>query len=173
LKYRLCDLFNNRQQRLAGYFFEIIAIYYLSNSHADFFRTSRCVDMIFPSPSLDFFPAQLTKTDEKLTFEKFLQALDDNGEISFDLRQIKLLLQSDAHQFLNKKLENKKIGFVKFFTQQKNSCRSLKSICRLVIKMRVKQFPNDITQLNLFPAINDRLQYYLIYQNQFAFESHA
>jgi hypothetical protein len=156
---------------MTGYFFEIITIYYLSSNHADYFHNSRCIGMIFPSPSIDFFPAQSSKFDEQVTFEKFLQILHDNGEISFDIRQIKFLLQNDAHQFLNKKLENKKIGLMKFFSQQKNSCQSLKSICRLVIKMHIKQFPNDIKKLTLFPAINNRLQYFLIYQNQFAFES--
>ncbi len=173
MKYRLRDLFNIRQQKITGYFFEIIAIYYLSSNPADFFRNSRSVDMILPSPSLDFFSTpQSSIADEQITFEKFLQALDDNGEISFDISQIKLLLQSDVYQFLNKKLENKKVDLIKFFSQQKNSCRSLKSICRLVIKMHIKQFPNDIKNLPSLPIINDQLQHFLIYQNPFTFKSH-
>jgi hypothetical protein len=163
---------------MTGYFLEIIAIYYLSSNHSDFFKNSRSVDMIFPSPSLYLLSSQTFKTDEQITFNKFLKALLDNGEISFDIRQIKILLQNDAYQFLNKKLENKKIGFINFLeknisSQQQNTSRSLKSICRLVIKMNIKQYPNDIKQLGLFPSINDQLLNFLIYENQFAFESYV
>jgi hypothetical protein len=134
--------------------------------------------MIFPSPSLYLLSSQTSKIDEQITFNKFLKSLYDNGEIDFDICQIKILLQNDAYQFLNKKLENKKIGFMNFFEkniyyQQQNSCRSLKSICRFVIKMNIKKYPNDIKYLTLFPSINERLQNFLIYQNQFAFESHV
>ncbi|CAF1565468.1 unnamed protein product, partial [Rotaria sordida] len=116
------------------------------------------------------------KNDEKEIFHKFLNALYDNGEIYFDIHQIKILLKNDAYQFLNKKLENKKIDFIKFletniFYRQRNSCRTLKSICRLSIKMHIKQYPNDIKQLKSFPLINDQLQMFLIYENRFAFES--
>jgi hypothetical protein len=91
---------------------------------------------------------------------------------------MKILFQSDIYQFLNKKLENKKIGFMNFcektiFYQQQNRCRSLKSICRFNIKMHIKQFPIDIKQLPLFPSINDQLQKFLTYENKFTFESHV
>jgi hypothetical protein len=94
------------------------------------------------------------------------------------MRQIKILLQSDAYQFLNKKLENKKIGFINFFegnirSQRSNSCRSLKSTCRLFIKMHIKQFPDDIKHLSLCPSMTDRLLTYLTYENKFAFESYV
>jgi len=87
-----------------------------------------------------------------------------------------MLLQSDAYQFLNKKLENKKIGFINYFDtilryQQENSCRSLKSLCRLSIKMHIKQYPNDIKSLSLYPSINDQLLTYLTYENKYAFQS--
>ncbi|CAF0936460.1 unnamed protein product [Rotaria sordida] len=191
LKYCLRDIFNtnignNRthnnnliRQKITGYFLEIIGIYYLSSNHNDFFKNSRSVDMIFPSPSLYSTLSQINqsdKNDEKEIFHKFLNALYDNGEIYFDIHQIKILLKNDAYQFLNKKLENKKIDFIKFletniFYRQRNSCRTLKSICRLSIKMHIKQYPNDIKQLKSFPLINDQLQMFLIYENRFAFES--
>jgi len=163
---------------MIGYFLEIIAIYYLSSNHPDYFQNSRSIDMIFPSPSLYLLSSQTSKTDEQITFNKFIKALHDNGEIYFDIRQIKILLQNDAYQFLNKKLDNKKINFLNFFektiySQQQNSCRSLKSICRFVIKMNIKQYPHDIKYLKSFSKINDPLQNYLIYQNQFAFESYV
>ena len=166
---------------MIGYFVEIIAIYYLSLNHNDFFTNSRFIDMIFPSPSL-YLPSlqdyQLNKDTVKDTFKKFLQSIHDNGEISFDIRQIKMLLQNEPYQFINKKLENKKYDFINFFEknilyQQQNSCQSLKSICRLVIKMNIKQYPNDIKQLPLFPSINDRLRTFLTYENKFAFESYV
>jgi hypothetical protein len=96
--------------------------------------------MIFPSPSLYLSSSQKFQLHEKDIFKKFLRALHDNGEVHFDIRQIKLLLQNEAYQFVNKKLENKKFDFINFFEknishQQQNSCRSLKSICRLFIKM--------------------------------------
>lgn len=105
-----------------------------------------------------------------------MKSIYDNGEIHFDLRQIRLLLQSDAYQFLNKKLENKKVGFLNFFEtilryQCDYSCRSLKSFCRLKIKMSIRQFPNDIKQLSLYPTMTDRLLNYLTYENKFALES--
>ena len=171
LKYRLRDLFAIGLQKIPGYFLEILVIYYLSSNHSEFFRNSRSMDMIFPSPSLYPFFSPIFTPNTQQTFQKFLQALDNNGEVHFDLRQIKLLLQSDAHQFVNKKLDNKKISFINFLSQQSKSCRSLKSLCRLLIKLQIKQFPNDIKQLSLFPAINDRLQQFLICENQFAFES--
>ena len=173
MKYRLRDIFPVRAQKIFGYFLEIIAIYYLCSHHSDFFRNTRSVDMIFPSPSLHAFSSQTSQIAEHITFRKFLQALNDNGEVHFDIRQIKLLLQSDAYQFVDKKLDNKKLDFMNFLSQQLNSCRSLKSICRLSIKMNIKQFPNDIKKLNLFPAINDRLHHFLIYENQFVWESYV
>jgi predicted SnoaL-like aldol condensation-catalyzing enzyme len=125
-----------------------------------------------------FFCSSENDQKEKNTpiFTKFLSKLYDNGEISFDIRQIRVLLQSDAYQYLNKKLENKKIGFINFFEtilhyQRENSCRSLKSLCRLSIKMHIKQYPNDIKQLSLYPSINDQLLTYLTYENKYAFES--
>ena len=135
--------------------------------------------MIFPSPSLYLSSSQddqLNKDNVKDTFKKFLQALHNNGEIYFDIRQVKFLLQNEAYQFVNKKLENKKVDFLNFFeknilSQQQNSCRSLKSICRLLIKINTKQYPNDIKQLSLFPSIRDQLQIFLTYENKFAFES--
>ncbi|CAF1109755.1 unnamed protein product [Adineta steineri] len=194
LKYRLRDIFtvnigntktynNNNliRQKMIGYFLEIIVIYYLSSHHHDYFIHSRSIDMIFPSPAL--YPAlsdinQFTKNNEQETFRKFLHALHINGEIYFDISQIKHLLQSDAYQFINKKLENKKIDFINFFErnitfQQKNSCRSLKSICRVCIKMHIKQYPNDIKQLPSFPSINERLQDFLTYENKFTFQSYV
>jgi hypothetical protein len=178
LKYRLTDIFPAGQSKMMGYFLEIIAIYYLSSNHSDFFQNSRAIDMIFPSPSLYLLSSPTSKPDEQITFQKFLQALHDNGEISFNIRQIKFLLQTDAYQFINKKLENKKIGFINFFektifSQQQNSCRSLKSLCRFVIKMNIKQYPHDITRLALFPSITDRLQQFLIYENPFALQSYV
>ena len=161
---------------MIGYFLEIIAIYYLSLNHHDFFTNSRSIDMIFPSPSLYFSSSQIF--NEKEIFKKFLKALHDNGEIHFDTRQIKVLLQTEAYQFLNKKLENKKFDFMNFFEknisyQQQNSCRSLKSICRIFIKMHIKQYPNDIKQLTVFPVINDQLETFLTYENKFACESYV
>ena len=111
-------------------------------------------------------------------FTKFLDRLNENGEIVFDLRQVKMLLQSDAYQFLNKKLENKKIGFLNFFdthrrTLTQRSCRSLKSLCRYAIKMHVKRYPQDIEQFSLNPSITDRLLTFLTYENKYAFESYV
>jgi hypothetical protein len=128
--------------------------------------------------SFFFSSEDCQKDNDTSTFSKFLRKLIDNGEILFDMRQIKVLLQSDAYQFLNKKLENKKIGFINFFDpiicyQQENSCRSLKSICRLYIKMNIKQFPNDIKHLSLYPSINDQLLTYLTYENKYTFESYV
>ncbi|CAF1607965.1 unnamed protein product [Rotaria sp. Silwood1] len=194
LKYRLHDIFNtnivnNRtnnnnnliREKFIGYFLEIIGIYYLSSNHNDFFNNSRSIDMIFPSPTLLSLTlssqfAQSYNIDDKEIFQKFLNILYNNGEIYFNLHQIKILLKNDAYQFLNKKLENKKIDFIKFletniFYRQRNSCRTLKSICRIYIKMHIKQYPNDIKQLKLFPFINDQLHMFLIYENKFAFES--
>ncbi|UJR22748.1 hypothetical protein I4U23_025780 [Adineta vaga] len=193
LKYRLCDIFtvntvsnrslnSLRRQKIIGYFLEIIVIYYLSSHYHDFFIHSRSIDMIFPSPALySSLPNlyQYNKDEERETFRRFLCAIHDNGEISFDLRQIRLILQSDGYQFVNKKLENKKFDFIHFFErnilyQQQNVCRSLKSLCRLVIKMRIKQYPTDIKQLSLYPFINDRLLNFLIYNNnKFAFQSYV
>jgi hypothetical protein len=168
-------------QKITGYFLEIIAIYYLSSHYHDFFTHSRSIDMMFPSPGLDSSlseVSQYNKINEKETFNKFLNALYENGEIYFDTRQIKSLLQNDAYQFVNKKLENIKFDFLNFcerniFYQQKNSCRSLKSICRLFIKMHIKQYPNDIKKLTLFPSINDQLQSFLTYENKFACQSYV
>ena len=91
---------------------------------------------------------------------------------------MKIILQSDSHQFLNKKLENKKIGLVNFLDQHirplstsSRSCRSLKSFCRWKIKMNVKEFPQDIQHLSLSPKIDQRLLTYLTYENKFASES--
>lgn len=166
---------------MTGYFLEMIVIYYLSSHYHEFFIHSRSIDMIFPSPALySSFPNiyQHNKEEEKETFRRFLRALHDNGEIHFDLRQVRLILQSDSHQFVNKKLENKKFDFMHFFErtishQQQNSCRSLKSLCRLVIKIHVNQYPSDIKQLSLYPSINDRLLNFLIYDNKFAFQSYV
>ncbi|CAF1091010.1 unnamed protein product [Rotaria sordida] len=180
LKYRLRDIFinvtnnktniNSTKQKMIGYFLEIIGIYYICKNHHEFFIHSRSKDMLFPYPSstLNFEDSQQEK-DSNL-FNKFLCKIYDNGEITFNLNQIKLLLRSDEYQFLNKKLENKKIGFMNFFEtiihyQQENSCRSLKSICRLSIKMHIKQFPDDIKQLSTSPLMNDRLITYLTYEN--------
>jgi len=129
--------------------------------------------MIFPSPSVYLLSSKSSKIDEQITFNKFLKYLHNNGEIYFDIRQIKLILQNESYQFINQKLENKKIDFIKFFEknicyQQQNSCRSLKSLCRFIIKMNIKQYPNDIKQLRLFPSINNQLQKFLTYDNQFA-----
>jgi hypothetical protein len=55
--------------------------------------------------------------------------------------------------------------------QRENSCRSLKSLCRISIKMHMKQFPNDIKQLPLHPSLTDQLLTYLTYENKYAFES--
>lgn len=178
MKYRLSDIFLGREEKIVGFFLEIIVIYYLSSNHSEFFRNSRSIDMIFPSPSLYSLSSQSSPIDEQITFKKFLQALHDNGEIHFDIRQIKHLLQSEAFQFLNEKLENKKIGLMHFlekniFAQQEKSCRSLKSICRLVIKMNVKQYPSDIQQLTLIPAISEQLQHFVTYRNQFTYESYV
>ena len=94
------------------------------------------------------------------------------------MRQLKQLLQTDAHQFLNHKLENKRVAFIQFLernlrAQQRASCRSLKSICRVLIKRTLKHYPSDIQQLTLIPAINDQLHHFLTYENQFAFESYV
>ena len=94
------------------------------------------------------------------------------------MRQMKQLLQTDAHQFLNHKLENKRVAFIQFLernlrAQQRASCQSLKSICRVLIKRTLKHYPSDIQQLTLIPAINDQLHHFLTYENQFAFESYV
>lgn len=57
--------------------------------------------------------------------------------------------------------------------QKENSCRSLKSICRLSIKMNVKQFPDDIKQLSMYPSMKDQLLKYLTFENKYAFESYV
>ena len=57
--------------------------------------------------------------------------------------------------------------------QKENSCRSLKSICRLAIKMHLKQFPNDIKQLPIYPSLTNQLLAYLTYENKYAFESYV
>ncbi|CAF1059965.1 unnamed protein product [Adineta steineri] len=188
LKYRLRDIFttvtnnktniNSIRQKILGYFVEIIAIYYLFTNHHEFFINSRSKDMLFPYPSSTLTSQDYQKDKDTSIFSKFLRKLYDNGEISFDIRQIKLLLQSDAYQFLNKKLENKKIGFINFFDtilryQRETSCRSLKSICRLYIKTHIKQFPDDIKHLSLYPSMNDQLLAYLTYENKYAFESYV
>ena len=87
-----------------------------------------------------------------------------------------MLLQSDAYQFINKKLENKKIAFLNFLetilhSPRESSCRSLKSLCRCTIKLHLKQYPDDIKQLTLFPSFTDQLLNYLTYENKYAFES--
>ena len=115
---------------------------------------------------------------DSLIFAKFLSKLYDNGEILFSLHQIKILLQSEEYQFLNKKLENKKVDFINFFQtiiryQHENSCRSLKSICRLSIKTNIKQFPDGIKQLSTYPSMNDRFLTYLTYENKYALDSYA
>lgn len=193
LKYRQRDLFSvntssNRPHgsplglKLTGYFVELIAVYYLSAHYHDFFTASRSIDMIFPSPALHSSSSpniyQYSKRDEKETFHRFLRALHDNGEVHFDLRQVRTLVPSEAHQFVNKKLENKKFEFMNFIErtvvyQQRNCCRSLKSLCRLTIKMNLKRFPQDIQALPSYPPINSRLQSYLAYSNPFAFQSSA
>ncbi|CAF4688043.1 unnamed protein product, partial [Rotaria sp. Silwood1] len=180
LKYRLRDIFingtnnktnmNSIRQKIIGYFLEIIAIYYISTNHYEYFIHSRSKDMLFPYPSSTLNSEDYQKEKDISLFNKFLRTLNDNGEISFNVHQIKVLLQSDEYQFLNKKLENKKIGFINFFEtiiryQQDNSCRSLKTICRLSIKMHIKQFPDDIKQLSTYPSMNDRLITYLTYEN--------
>ncbi|UJR26278.1 hypothetical protein I4U23_007618 [Adineta vaga] len=186
LKYRLRDIFllmtnnknnsNSTRQKMFGYFVEILAIYYLSTHHHEYFITSRSTDMLFPYPSSILSSEDCQNDKDTSVFSKFLRKLYDNGEIYFDIRQIKVLLQSDAYQFLNKKLENKKIGFLNFFDtilryQQETSCRTLKSLCRLTIKMHLKQFPNDIKHFSLYPSMTDRLLTYLTYENKYAFES--
>lgn len=190
LKYRLSDIFdtstgdaeNKRgliQRKIIGYFLEMIGIYYLASSHREFFRNSRSMDMIFPSPSIYSLLSEnlpLTKDAEKNIFQKFIDAIYENGEIHFDLHQIQMMLKSETYRFLNKKLENKKIDFIKFLEtnvlyRQKKSCRTLKSICRFSIKMHIKQYPTDIKRLSSLPFINSRLQNYLTYSNKFAFLS--
>ncbi|CAF3770123.1 unnamed protein product [Rotaria magnacalcarata] len=180
LKYHLRDIFDTNntlvQEKINGYFLEIIGLYYLSTNHHDYFINSRSVDMIFPSPGLYSLLPQTCQPDEKQTFHKFLDALYDNGEINFDLHQIRSLLKSDAYRFLNKKLENKKVDFIKFLEtniccRQRSSCRKLKSLCRLSIKMHIKQYPADIKQLSTLPLINDQLETYLIYENKLCFKS--
>ncbi|CAF3984530.1 unnamed protein product [Rotaria sp. Silwood2] len=188
LKYRLHDIFinisnnktnvNSIRQKIIGYFLEIIAIYYIFTNHYEFFIHSRSKDMLFPYPSSTLNSEDYQNDKDISLFNKFLRKLNDNGEISFNLHQIKVLLQSDEYQFLNKKLENKKIGFINFFEtiihhQQENSCRSLKSICRLSIKMHIKQFPDDIKQLSTYSSMNDRLLTYLTYENKYIFESNV
>ncbi len=61
LKYRLRDIFinltndktniNSNQQKIIGYFLEIITIYYLFTHHHEFFINSRSKDMLFPYPT--------------------------------------------------------------------------------------------------------------------------
>lgn len=193
LKYRLHDIFdtnggntktnnNLTRQKLTGYFLEMIGVYYLSSNHRDYFVNSRSTDMIFPSPSVySFLPSAnslFSENDEQETFHKFLNAIHDNGEIHFEPQYIRILLQTDAYKFLNKKLENKKFDFMHFLQanilhQQRKSCRTLKSLCRLSIKMHINQYPNDIKQLKIFPFINNQLYAYLTYDNRFYLESSA
>ena len=52
--------------------------------------------MIFPSPSVYLLSSKSSKIDEQITFNKFLKYLHNNGEIYFDIRQIKLILQKKA-----------------------------------------------------------------------------
>ena len=127
-----------------------------------------------------FFFIHFSSNDSSSSiFTKFVEQLKENGEVQFDLRQMKMLLQSDAYQFLNKKLENKKVGFVNFLETNlrilcnRCSSRTLKSLCRSTIKMQVKQFPQNIQQFSLLPSMNDRLLTYLTYENKYALESYV
>ena len=163
---------NLLRQKQTGYFLEMIALYYLSLNHPDFSLKSRSIDMIFPSPL--FQPYSFHDEDSKESFEKFLRALDENGEIEFDLRQVKHLLQTDAYRFINHKLESRKFDFMKFFERNlSKSCRSLKSICRIQIKLNIQHYPHDIKQLTLIPGLTDHLERYLIYENKFTFDSNV
>lgn len=191
MKYRLREIFENinTSKKITGYFLEIIVIYYLTTQYSQFFIESRTKDMLFPKPTkytskkkqnLSIFVVLFSSDEEPITlkFEKFLRILHDNGEVIFDIRQVRMLLQSDAYQFINKKLENKKFAFINFFenlvrTQRESSssCQSLKSLCRYTIKMHIKQYPHDIKQLTLFPLLTDQLLNYLTYENKYAFES--
>ncbi|CAF4746800.1 unnamed protein product, partial [Rotaria socialis] len=188
LQYRLRDIFvnvtNNKTninatlQKMIGYFLEIIAIYFIFSKHHDYFIQSRTKDMLFPYPSSALNAEDCQKENDTNLFSRFLRKLYDNGEIIFNSQQIKILLQSDQFQFLNKKLENKKIEFLNFFDtiiryQQENACRSLKSLCRLSIKTHIKQFPDDIKQLPLHSSTNDRILTYLTYENKYIYESYV
>ena len=87
-----------------------------------------------------------------------------------------MLLQSDAYQFINKKLENKKIAFMNYLesilrSQREYSCRSLKSLCRVTIKMNLKEYPHDLQQLRFIPSLTDRLFNYLTYENKYTLQS--
>ncbi|CAF4247860.1 unnamed protein product [Rotaria magnacalcarata] len=186
--YRLRDIFvnvtNNKtninaaRQKMIGYFLEIIAIYFIFSKHHDYFIQSRSKDMLFPYPSSALNEEDCQKENDTNLFSKFLRKLYDNGEIIFNSHQIKVLLQSDEFQFLNKKLENKKIGFLNFFDtiiryQHENACRSLKSLCRLTVKTHIKHFPDDIKQLPLHSSANDRILSYLTYENKYTYESYV
>lgn len=112
------------------------------------------------------------QNNERRAFERFLVALDDNGELDFDLSQVRCFLHDDAHRFLLKKLQNNSLGFLSFLERQLFSrrCRSLKSICRQRIKMQIQHFPTDIQQLRLLARMTTQLQTFLIYDNQFVLE---
>ena len=179
LKYRLVDLFANRQQKIFGFFFEIISIYFLSNYHSEYFQNSRSIDMIFPSPSVYLYASSSSSTlaDQQIVFKRFQQLLHDNGENHFDQQTIRRFLHNNTtYQFINRKLENKKSNLINFMEktiiyQQKNTCRSLKSLCRIVIKTNLRQYPDDVKQLTLYSTMNEQLQNFLVFSNPFVFES--
>ncbi|CAF0758676.1 unnamed protein product [Didymodactylos carnosus] len=197
LKYRLCDIFTisttNKQTTLRtkyiGFFIEIIAFYYIYSNHNEFYTNNRpneqmfqrknlltSIDQTSQITTLSILNSRQSQSHNDL-FEKFLNILYQNGEIQFDLRQIKNLLQMEAYQFINKKLENKKVGFIQFIETidkkygQNMKPSTLKSLCRYRIKMCLKQFPIDIRQLNM--SISENLQKYLSYDNKYIFESYA
>jgi hypothetical protein len=181
---------------------EILIVYYLSAYHVDYFLHSRSIDMILPSPSIDllakeslpfvvdpivfvsfrfceyllrFSSCSRQFNDQRILFEKFLDALDNNGEIKFTCRQIDTILEHDAYRFTTKKLQHRTKDFTNFLHnhlvyREKNRCRSLKSLCRQSIKMNIEHYPNDIEQLTCISSLNIQLRTYLVYENRFVID---
>lgn len=99
--------------------------------------------------------------------------MKENGEVHVDLRQLKVVLQSENFQFLNKKLENRRVGFLNFVENlfRVRSVRTLKSFCRSTIKMEMKFYPENVERLSIGRQLNERLRSFLTFDNKFAFDS--
>lgn len=165
LKYRLDALFLPSCDP-HGFFLEILIIYYLSTHQTDSFLRSRSINMIFPSPSRD--QQRHDKPDERQTFQRFLRAFDQNAELTFDREKIFSIFQRDSFQFLQRKLSNEiKRDFLTFLQNNdllsRRQPRSLKSLCRQMLKIRLNNYPDDIDQLNCSKS----LRFYLRYENFF------
>lgn len=168
LKYRLSDLFLPSTNP-HGFFLELLIIYYLFSQQSESFRHSRSIEMIFPSPALNLSTSRdppKTSDDIHSTFERFLVALQESGEIHFNREMVLSLLHQDALQFLQRKLSSTKRDFLSFLETHRllhRYSRSLKSLCRQIIKMHVQHYPDDIEQF----SCSALLRSYLLYEDSF------